>query len=97
MEKIRYVDLLFTRISKALSREELLYLEDDIEIAKGLGDIPNKQDLLILKLALQSKYSYIIFKEVLEEMEIMNGIVNPESKLASKFEKEVKTVQLRLL
>jgi len=91
MENISIVDLLLHEISKAKDLNRLLFLEDDVEISKGLGQIPNKQDQRILKLAMESRYSYIIFKEILTELEIMlENDGYPKLTLVKDFENKIK-------
>lgn len=64
-----YVDLLLDEISKAKTNKELIYIYDDIEVAKGLGDLDNKQDQRLLRVALECRYSYILFKDILGNLE----------------------------
>ena len=96
MEKVDYIDVLFHEISKAKTRERLLYLEDDIGIAIGLGQIPNRQDIRFLKLALQNRYSYTIFKEILEEL---NDRIDPDSNFSVKnsYEQKMEKIEKRHL
>jgi len=92
-----YIDSLFHEIIKATTREKLQYLEDDINISKGLDQIPNRHDLRFLKLALQNRYSYVLFCEILTELENLNGLMNPEEGLIDKFKEEVDANNIILL
>lgn len=87
MKNVSYVDLLLEGILSAKNREKLLFLRDDMDIANGLGQI-NNNDIRVLNIALQGRMSYLIFSDVLGELENLNGIMRPEDML-KKFEDEV--------
>lgn len=92
-----YIDLLFHEIGKAETREKLLYLEDDIDIANTLGQLGSKENRRVLKIALQTRYYYILFNELLEELEQMNNFINPDESLTLRFKDEVREIEKRHL
>lgn len=91
MKNIEFVDLLFDRISVADSHKTLVYLEDDLNIAVGLGQIPDKKEIRFLKLAIQSRMSYVIFKEMLGQLEsLLDEDVKPKLTLVKDFESKTR-------
>lgn len=90
MDKMDYVDLLLHKITTAETLQMLLYIQDDIDMAKGLGDLTNKQDLRLLKVAAESRYSYIIFKQVLFDLEkLLEMDGSPKLTLVRDFESKL--------
>jgi hypothetical protein len=83
MEK--YSNLLFYEILKAKDLGKLLVLEDDLNIAISLEDINDCMEIKLCKLALQSRYSYLYFKEILTELEKTNQSYG----LVEKYEEEI--------
>ena len=97
MIKENYVDMIYDEIMRSHHKEKLFWIEEDIDIAKGLGQINDPMELRFLKLTLQTRLSYLIFNNILTEIEKMNNITTPENGLFENFEKEMKRSKLKLL
>jgi hypothetical protein len=86
-------DLLFNSILSSKTEADIVKCQRRFGEAVQSGTVSDFRDARVLALAIQQQNTYLVFQQMLEELQEVGRAMNPEREVSSEFEAEVSGVK----